>query len=103
MQQALDWASAHLERTHTLDSLAKRAHMSRRSFTRRFRSLTGTSVGPWLVAQRVSLAQRLLETSDASVDQIADRMGFGSALSLRQHFATQLRTSPSQYRRAFRA
>jgi transcriptional regulator GlxA family with amidase domain len=103
LHEVLDWASAHLDRAHSLDTLAKRARMSRRSFTRHFRKLTGTSVNPWLAAQRVALAQRLLETSDASVEQIADSVGFGSALALRQHFAAQLRTSPSQYRRAFRA
>jgi transcriptional regulator GlxA family with amidase domain len=102
LSETLTWASGQLSGAHTLDSLAKRAGMSRRTFTRRFRQLTGTSVNRWLVAQRVALAQRLLETSERGIEQIADAVGFGSALSLRVHFGEALQLSPSQYRRAFR-
>jgi transcriptional regulator GlxA family with amidase domain len=76
--------------------------MSRRTFTRRFRKLTGTTVGQWLLGQRLTLAQRLLETSDQPIELIAVRAGFGSALSMRQHFSAALKTSPSTYRREFR-
>lgn len=102
LSSVLGWVSANLQREHTLDALAKRAGMSRRTFTRRFRQITGTSVNPWLAHQRVTQAQRMLETSDASIEQIALQTGFGSALSLRQHFTRELRTSPSEYRSNFR-
>ncbi|QQC63607.1 helix-turn-helix domain-containing protein [Paraburkholderia ginsengisoli] len=98
----LDWVSGHLDLPHTLDTLAGRALMSRRTFTRRFRLTTGTTVGAWLLAQRLARAQQLLESSDASVEAIAGIAGFGSAASLRQHFADAFRTSPSAWRREFR-
>ncbi|MGO1073758.1 helix-turn-helix domain-containing protein [Lysobacter sp. CA199] len=98
----LAWALAHLDQAHSLDALAERALMSRRTFTRRFRDSTGTTVGHWLAGQRLARAQRLLETSDHGLDAIATQTGFGSAASLRQHFAAQLGTSPSAYRRGFR-
>jgi transcriptional regulator GlxA family with amidase domain len=98
----LDWVASNPREPHTLDSLAERMHMSRRTFTRRFRQATGTTVGAWLVAMRVARAQQLLEMTEQSVDAIADAAGFGSAVSLRQHFADALRTSPSAYRREFR-
>ncbi|ALN61634.1 bacterial regulatory helix-turn-helix s, AraC family protein [Lysobacter antibioticus] len=98
----LAWALAHLDQAHSLDALAERALMSRRTFTRRFRDSTGTTVGQWLTGQRLARAQRLLETSDASLDAIAAETGFGTPASLRQHFAAQLGTSPSAYRRGFR-
>lgn len=101
--QVLDWVTRHLEQTHSIDSLAERAAMSRRNFTRHFRQTTGTSFKQWLLAQRMAQAQRMLESSDASVDVIAQQAGFGTALSLRQHFRSALRTSPSAYRRQFRA
>ena len=77
--------------------------MSRRNFTRHFRLSTGTSVKQWLLNQRLIHAQRLLETSDRSIEYIAQEAGFGTALSLRQHFRTALRTSPSDYRKRFRS
>jgi transcriptional regulator GlxA family with amidase domain len=102
LTKTLDWAARHLDASHSLDSLAARAAMSRRSFTRHFRQHTGTTVGQWLLAQRLALAQRLLETTAQPVERVAERAGFGSALSLRQHFAAALHTTPSLYRREFR-
>lgn len=98
----LDWVSGNLDRPHTLDTLAGRALMSRRTFTRRFRLATGTTVGAWLLAQRLARAQQLLESTDEPVEAIAGLAGFGSTASLRQHFAEAFRTSPSAWRREFR-
>lgn len=100
--ELLDWARASLHLPHTLDSLAERALMSRRTFTRHFRQHTGATVGAWLLAERVALSQRLLESTDQSVDAIATLAGFGSPASLRQHFSKALGLSPSQYRLSFR-
>jgi transcriptional regulator GlxA family with amidase domain len=97
----LDWVRENLREAHTLDSLAQRALMSRRTFTRRFKQATGTTVGAWLLGQRLSHAQQLLETTGDSVDAIAEAAGFGSAVSLRQRFAEAFRTTPSNYRREF--
>lgn len=102
LAKTLDWAVRHLEQPHSIDALAARAAMSRRSFTRHFRRQTGTTVGQWLLRQRLALAQRLLETTSQPVERVAERAGFGSALSLRQHFATAFDTTPARYRREFR-
>jgi len=102
LTKALDWAARHLDAAHSLDSLAARAAMSRRSFTRHFRQHTGTTVGQWLLTQRLALAQRLLETTAQPIERIAERAGFGTALSMRQHFGAALHTTPSLYRREFR-
>jgi hypothetical protein len=77
--------------------------MSRRTFDRRFRSLTGSAPLQWLITQRVLQAQRLLETSDYSVDEVAGRCGFRSPVALRGHFRRQLGSSPAAYRAAYRA
>ncbi|QCP48376.1 helix-turn-helix domain-containing protein [Trinickia violacea] len=102
LAELLDWVRANLREPHTLDSLADRALMSRRTFTRRFRQATGTTVSAWLLATRLSRAQQMLEMTEQSVDAIAEAAGFGSTVSMRQHFADTLKTSPSAYRREFR-
>lgn len=102
LAQTLEWVTANLDHSHSLDSLAERTMMSRRSFTRHFRKHIGTSVGQWLLGQRLALAQRLLETTAQPIERIAEHAGFGSTLSLRQHFATAFNTTPSMYRREFR-
>lgn len=90
-----------LHEPHTLDSLAAAVHMSRRHFTRVFRTITGTTVHQWLLTERLQLAQNLLECTDQSIEAVAGLAGFGSAESLRLHFRRRLKTSPQQWRRAF--
>jgi len=97
------WALSRLSAPLTIGALADHAATSERTFARRFRAETGTTALQWLLTQRVLLARRLLEASDAPIEQVAGDCGFGSATSLRQHFARALGTTPSAYRRAFRA
>jgi AraC family transcriptional activator FtrA len=98
----LDWALAHLDEPLTVETMARQALMSPRTFARRFRSVTGTTPLQWLLRQRILQAQRLLESSDLPVDVVAQRCGFGSASVLRTHFKRMLDTSPLTYRRTFR-
>lgn len=97
----LDRVRANLAQPHTLDSLAAEVAMSRRSFTRRFRQLTGSTVGQWLLSERLLLSQRLLERSGQGVEQIAALTGLGSPESLRHHFRQRYGVSPSQWRQSF--
>lgn len=98
----LQWMREHLDTPVRVDQLARLATMSPRTFTRRFRELTGTSPARWLRHQRVVRAQELLESSDLTIDAIAIRVGFGNAANLREHFTSILRTTPSGYRSRFR-
>jgi transcriptional regulator GlxA family with amidase domain len=84
-----------------VEVLADRASMSRRTFARRFRDETGTTPHQWVLTQRIVLAQRLLEAGELTVEQIAERCGFGSATMLRHHFRRVRATAPTAYRRAF--
>jgi transcriptional regulator GlxA family with amidase domain len=77
--------------------------MSPRNFTRHFRQATGTSFKQWILSQRLAQAQRMLESSDAPIELVAQQAGFGSGLSLRQHFRAALAISPSVYRKQFRS
>ena len=99
--EVLEWAREHLSEPITLDMLASVAKMSRRTFTRRFRDTTGTTVTKWLNAERVARAQQLLEITELPVECIASEVGFGTPMSLRLQFTTHLGTSPSEYRRTF--
>jgi len=103
LQALLGWIVQHLDQVHSVDSLANRAAMSRRTFTRRFRQTTGTTLLQWLLHQRLARARRLLETTDRTVEWVALEAGFGSAVSLRQHFAASIGTSPTRYRAQFQA
>jgi transcriptional regulator GlxA family with amidase domain len=99
--EVIGWMQRHLAEPVTVRQLADRAHMSERTFARRFVQETGTTPLRWLTGQRILLAQELLEETDASIDLIADRAGFGNAATLRHHFRIWRGTTPQAYRRAF--
>lgn len=99
--EVLDWAREHLAQPISVDELAKRAHMTRRSFDRKFRNTINLSANEWLIKQRLDLAKTLLETEALSIDQIAQQSGFTTAMSLRHHFRKSLGISPKRYREKF--
>ncbi|MEV5516011.1 helix-turn-helix domain-containing protein [Streptomyces flaveolus] len=94
-------ALRHLHEPLTVADLATRAGMSPRSFARHFTAATGTTPLRWLLDQRIAAAQKLLERTDLPMPEIARRAGFGSEVTMRQHFASRLATSPRAYRAAF--
>ncbi|WP_282791282.1 helix-turn-helix domain-containing protein [Streptomyces sp. CC224B] len=100
--EVLAWMERHLEQELTVDQLAARAHMSPRTFARRFQQETGTTPYRWLLRQRLLRAQELLEATDETVDSVAWRSGFGTAAALRHQFVRALGTTPHAYRRTFR-
>ena len=97
----MEWASARLDQPLTVQSLAKKGRMSLRTLARRFEAQAGTTPHQWLTHQRVLAAQRLLETSEASIDRVAELAGFVTAETLRHHFRQRVATSPMAYRRRF--
>ena len=101
LQPVLEWALEHLDEDLSVPALARRALMSERTFARRFRAETGATPHQWVTGQRVLLARRMLETTDASVEQIASRTGLGTAAILRHHFTRIVGASPQAYRRNF--
>ena len=102
LEPLLEWMITTLDQAHTVETLAEQAHMSPRTFARRFKAETGGTPHDWLTAQRVLLARRLLEDTDLSVDAIALRAGFGNAPTLRHHFTRRVGATPQLYRSTFR-
>lgn len=98
----LDTIRRHPAEDWSVPRMAEVAAMSERTFVRRFTELTGSSPGEWLCGLRTDAARALLESSRASLEDIASAVGFGSLGTLRHHFRTRLRTTPAGYRRRFR-
>lgn len=92
----------HLDQQHSLDAMAERVAVSRRTFTRQFLRATGMSPGEWLNAERLHKSQQLLEMTDCSVDAIATLSGYRSVVSFRQSFKQRYTVSPNEWRKTFK-
>jgi AraC family transcriptional activator FtrA len=101
LSHLLDWAQIRLHLPITVEQLAKEAHVSKRTLSRRFAETTGTSPLHWIAGLRVRRAKDLLETTTLSVEEIAQQCGFQSAAVLRHHFRIRVKLSPNTYRNRF--
>ncbi|CAN7726557.1 GlxA family transcriptional regulator [Neorhizobium sp. LjRoot104] len=95
------WVSANLAGSLTLETLADRARMSRRSFARHYRQRTGRTPGEAVEIIRLERAQGLLETG-ASVASTARKCGFGSPETMRRVFLRRLGIGPKDWQERFR-
>jgi transcriptional regulator GlxA family with amidase domain len=87
---------------HRLPAMAAAAAMSVRHFSRVFTAEVGETPARYVERVRVEAARRELETTDATLDVIAARCGFGTAETLRRSFQRHLAVAPDSYRRRFR-
>jgi AraC family transcriptional activator FtrA len=101
LSKLLDWIRIHIDAKHTIESLAGRASMSPRTLQREFNAATGLAPYAWIVCERIERAKELLETGRLPAQRIAERVGMGSAESLRHHFRERVGTTPAQYRARF--
>ena len=99
----LRWIEEHVDEPLSLDVIAGRAAMSRRTLSRRFREQTGTTPAQWVTQARIRRAQLLLETTEHGVDRVASLCGFGCASTLRAQFQRVVGNDPTSYRRMFRS
>lgn len=98
----LEYLQQHIAEPHNLDSLAQVVAMSRRTLTRHFTRATGMSIADWLTIERLRRSQLLLETGNMPVEQVAESVGFRSAVTWRQQFKSRFGVSPAEWRRTFR-
>ncbi|WCE30807.1 GlxA family transcriptional regulator [Vibrio sp. SCSIO 43137] len=101
INQLLNWLESNLHENITVEQMASRVFMTSRTFNRKFKQALGVTPTVWVTQARVRYAQRLLETTTLSFEQIAEKVGFGSTTNFRRHFHQQLGTSPREYKKAF--
>ena len=95
------WALRHLDEPLTVDRLARKACLSRRTLIRRFHDETGLPPMHWLLGARIDRARELLEASDAPMEIVARRSGLGTPANLRTLFKRHTGVPPSTYRSTF--
>ena len=98
LSELTTWVISHLNEDLTVDTLAARACLCRRHFSRRFKEEFGTSPAAFVERLRLNEACHRLAIRDNSVEHIAASLGFKSAATFRRAFQRQLGIMPIDYR-----
>ncbi len=92
----------HLEENISILQIAKSLALSESHLRKRFKLLTGISLGSYLVHYKLNRAVKLLVHSDDSLTQIALDCGYESLAAFSRSFKKQLGSTPSNYRKTSR-
>jgi transcriptional regulator GlxA family with amidase domain len=103
LQPTIAWMEENALEALDLQAIANHASVSVRTLNRQFRDHFGTTPLGLLAKVRVDRARRLLETTELTVDRVAEQSGFGSYASLRYHFLRTVGVSPQKYRQSYTA
>jgi len=98
--RAETWVRENIARDFSMDELAQAVNLTPRTFARRLSSVCGLSPVKFAQRIRIETAERLLETTRLSVDEVARRVGYGEPSTLRRLIRREARRSPAQLRRA---
>jgi transcriptional regulator GlxA family with amidase domain len=102
IQGVQHWILDHLPLELTVKTLASRAAMSVRNFTRVFQQEAGMTPADYVEMARVDSARRLLEDTDRPLQRVASSCGFANPDVMRRAFLRRIGTGPSEYRQRFR-
>lgn len=100
--RALNLIHSDLAAPWTVDELAREAAMSRSAFAKQFSELVGMTPMRYLAEWRMNAARELLETTDTSMAEIAERVGYQSEVAFRKAFRKIAGEAPGGVRRRSR-
>jgi len=103
IQQALDYARAHLKQALSVEELAGVANLSPRQFSRVFTAETGQSPAKAVEGLRLEAARLMIEQSRHPLEVVARESGFRDRRHLREVFIRKFGVPPQLTRRSARA
>lgn len=86
----------------TIESMAAEVHLSQSHFMKYFKNTMGTSFIDYLNEYRLTMASRLLISSDSSILAIATEVGFENLSYFNRSFKKRFHQTPREYRKLYR-
>ncbi len=99
-QRAVEALEAHAFRNSSVESILSSIGTTRRTVERRFKSQIGSSPKQYLLKLKLNRARELLVTTRLGIGEVAEAVGFEEHRRLCELFRNELKTTPSDYRRA---
>jgi transcriptional regulator GlxA family with amidase domain len=97
------WLQDNYYRDIFIPQLAEKFGMSTRTLNRRFKAALGISPLDFLQEVRINIAKDLLKTSNLSINEIADKVGYQDTGFFTTLFKKHMATTPIAYRETVRA
>ncbi|MBI5381127.1 MAG: AraC family transcriptional regulator [Opitutae bacterium] len=101
--EAEQYLADHLAMQVSVRDLAKQFGVAYSHFRRAFKAHTGFAPWQYMLHLRLLHARRQLASSDATLDELAGRLGFSSGFHLSTAFKQAFGVSPDRWRRQFAA
>jgi transcriptional regulator GlxA family with amidase domain len=102
VRQAENWLADHFSEPRAVAAVVATCGTAERSLKRRFKAATGSTIIEYVQNLRVEAAKQLLESSEASSDEIASGVGYENPAFFRRLFKRLTGLTPGEYRRLFR-
>lgn len=99
VRDAQKWLADHYADASLVGEVVRRSGLAPRTFKRRFKDATGHSVLDYVQRLRIEQAKRMLERTDAPVDEIGWSVGYGDPTFFRRLFKRVTGLPPGRYRR----
>ena len=96
------YIDSHIEHTITADELSAHLHISRSTLYRYFDFGSKNSISDYIRQKRLSKACELLKSTDTTVLQIVQKVGFCDYNYFNKVFKKQYQMSPGAYRKKYR-
>lgn len=102
LQNSIRYIGDHYDQTITVDELAADIGLTRASYTRQFKKITGKLPLDYVNTVRLERSKQLLQLTDDRIHEIAQNVGFSSEYYFGRRFKQYAGISPGLYRRHHR-
>ncbi len=92
------WILCNLDQDLSVETLAQKACMSPRNFSRLFKAAFGKAPATFIAGARIAEARRRLEVPRSNIENVANSVGFRSADAFSRAFEREVGCRPSTYR-----
>ena len=99
--QIQDYLEKHIDQSFTLDEIARRFGISRRSLNRKFKEATGDTPQSYMQKIKIEQAKSLLENENLSISEVVYEIGYTDGHSFRKLFKKITGLLPSEYKRRY--
>ncbi|WP_340016802.1 AraC family transcriptional regulator [Paenibacillus sp. FSL K6-1318] len=102
IKSSIRYIGDHYDQTITVDELAADIGLTRASYTRQFKKITGKLPLDYVNTVRLERSKQLLQLTDDRIHEIAQNVGFSSEYYFGRRFKQYAGISPGLYRRHHR-